>query len=117
MKHENLPAGLPTTPEEWQKIIDAAPEHVEDDECPYDPNDPNAVEAYWKDAVFVPGGGYPAVKAALAERRRTRGPQKAPTKVPTTIRFDADVLEGLRATGKGWQTRVNDAMREWLHSH
>jgi len=40
-----------------------------------------------------------------------------PLKVPTTIRFDADVLEGLRATGKGWQTRVNEAMREWVKSH
>jgi uncharacterized protein (DUF4415 family) len=74
-------------------------------------------EAKWADAIVVREGGYPAVKAALAERRRTRGPQKAPTKVPTTIRLDADVLEGLRATGKGWQTRVNDAMREWLHLH
>jgi len=37
---------------------------------------------------------------------------------PTTIRFDNDVLEGLRAIGRGWQTRVNDAMREWLrHQH
>jgi uncharacterized protein (DUF4415 family) len=74
-------------------------------------------EAQWADAIVVREGGYPAVKAALAERRRTRGPQKAPTKVPTTIRFDADVLAGLRATGKGWQTRVNDAMREWLRAH
>jgi uncharacterized protein (DUF4415 family) len=57
-------------------------------------------------------GGIPALKATLAARRR--GPQKAPTKVPTTIRFDPDVLAGLRMTGKGWQTRVNDAMREWL---
>ena len=40
-----------------------------------------------------------------------------PLKVPTTIRFDADVLEGLRATGKGWQTRVNEAMREWVKLH
>jgi uncharacterized protein (DUF4415 family) len=38
-------------------------------------------------------------------------------KVFTGIRFDADVLDGLRATGKGWQTRVNDAMREWLKTH
>lgn len=35
-------------------------------------------------------------------------------KIPTTIRFDPDVLEGLRATGRGWQTRANDALREWL---
>jgi uncharacterized protein (DUF4415 family) len=33
---------------------------------------------------------------------RTRGPQKAPTKILTTIWLDPDVLEGLRATGKGW---------------
>ncbi|NYT77447.1 BrnA antitoxin family protein [Alcaligenaceae bacterium] len=35
-------------------------------------------------------------------------------KVSTTIRFDPDVLEGLRATGPGWQTRANNALREWL---
>ncbi len=46
-----------------------------------------------------------------------RGPQKAALKVPTTIRFDADVLAAVKATGKGWQTRVNDAMREWVRSH
>ena len=34
-----------------------------------------------------------------------------PLKVPTTIRFDADVLAALKASGKGWQTRVNEAMR------
>jgi len=36
------------------------------------------------------------------------------TKKSTTIRFDADVLEALKATGPGWQTRVNAAAREWL---
>lgn len=49
--------------------------------------------------------------------RRARGPQKAPTKIQTTIRFDPDVLDGLKATGQGWQTRVNDAMRQWLREH
>jgi uncharacterized protein (DUF4415 family) len=42
---------------------------------------------------------------------RRRGPQKSPTKVPTTIRFDPDVLEALKATGRGWQTRANDLLR------
>lgn len=48
---------------------------------------------------------------------RRRGPQRAPTKVSTTIRFDRDVLSALKATGRGWQTRVNDAMREWIKTH
>jgi len=50
-------------------------------------------------------------------RTKLRGPQKAPVKVPTTIRFDADVLAKLKASGKGWQTRVNEAIREWLKTH
>jgi uncharacterized protein (DUF4415 family) len=43
--------------------------------------------------------------------RRGRGPQTAPTKVSTTIRIDADVLEFFRATGPGYQTRMNEALR------
>jgi uncharacterized protein (DUF4415 family) len=31
-----------------------------------------------------------------------------------SMRMDIDVLEGLRATGRGWQSRINAAMREWL---
>lgn len=46
-----------------------------------------------------------------------RPPSSKPLKVPTTIRFDADVLASLKASGKGWQTRVNDAMREWIRAH
>ena len=59
----------------------------------------------------------PDVYAGLLEINRragVRGPQKAPTKQVTTIRFDADVLAALRASGPGWQTRVNDAVRDLL---
>ncbi len=47
---------------------------------------------------------------------RGRPPQEV-VKERITIRFDADVLAAFRATGKGWQTRVNDAMREWVRTH
>ena len=43
--------------------------------------------------------------------RRGCGPQKTPTKVSTTVRVDADVLAYFRATGPGYQTRMNDALR------
>ncbi|MBP9219377.1 MAG: BrnA antitoxin family protein [Sterolibacterium sp.] len=46
-----------------------------------------------------------------------RPPSAKPLKVPTTIRFDADVLAALKASGRGWQTRVNEAMREWVKAH
>lgn len=55
----------------------------------------------------------------IQARRRGRPAGSTATvhKIPTTIRFDPDVLEGLRATGRGWQTRANDALREWLRTH
>lgn len=43
--------------------------------------------------------------------RQGRGKQVAPTKVLTTIRLDADVLAWFRATGAGYQTRINDTLR------
>jgi uncharacterized protein (DUF4415 family) len=91
----------------------AAPEHVTDPDCPYDPNDATAVDAFWKDAI--PSRALPELREKLAQRRR--GPGRAPLKVPTTIRLDPDVLAALKATGRGWQTRVNDAMRDWLKTH
>jgi len=61
-------------------------------------------------------GFRPAAEVLPAELQtvlgvRRRGPQKSPTKVLTTLRVDRDVLDALKATGPGWQTRVNDALR------
>ena len=55
--------------------------------------------------------------AEFAQMRRMGRPRLASPKIPTTIRFDADVLDALKGTGKGWQTRVNEAMREWVKTH
>jgi len=48
---------------------------------------------------------------------RPRGPQKAPTKVATTIRLSPDVMNAFKATGAGWQTRIDGALRDWLRDH
>ena len=58
------------------------------------------------------------LQAGLEAARRKRGrPAGSGTKEQVAIRFDRDVLAALRATGPGWQTRVNEAMREWVKSH
>jgi len=55
----------------------------------------------------------PALYDALVKRGRgQRGPQKTPIKKPVTIRVDQDVLKSYKATGKGWQGRMNDVLRE-----
>ena len=53
----------------------------------------------------------------VAAYRKTRGPGRKPAKIPTTVRLDPDVLEAFRAAGRGWQTRLNAALREWLQAH
>ena len=43
--------------------------------------------------------------------KRGRGPQTTPTKVLTSVRLDADILEFFKATGTGYQSRINAALR------
>lgn len=50
----------------------------------------------------------------LAAFPRTRGAQKASVKRQVTLRLSPDVLDRFRATGKGWQTRIDQALREHL---
>ncbi len=51
--------------------------------------------------------------------RRPRGRPfgNQPPKVQTTIRFDAEVLAAFKASGSGWQTRINQALRQYLKDH
>jgi uncharacterized protein (DUF4415 family) len=44
--------------------------------------------------------------------RRKRGKQKKPTKVLVSLRLERDVVERLRASGRGWQSRANDLLRK-----
>lgn len=62
----------------------------------------------------------PARKALPESLRRkigVRGPQKSPTKERITIRLSQDVVKRFRATGEGWQTRVDVALQNWLKKH
>lgn len=52
--------------------------------------------------------------AAIRRYRGQRGPQKSPTKELISLRVDRDVVAAYRATGQGWQTRANDALRAYV---
>jgi uncharacterized protein (DUF4415 family) len=55
----------------------------------------------------------PELEALLPRRR---GPQAQTTKIPVTIRLSADVVEALKATGAGWQTRADEMLRKAVKS-
>ena len=65
--------------------------------------------------AFRPAGE--AMPASLRAKLGVRGPQKAPTKERITIRLSPDVVRRFRATGQGWQTRVDAALQDWLKTH
>lgn len=56
--------------------------------------------------------------AAMAEKLMRRGrPKTANPKQALTVRYDADIVATFKATGAGWQTRMNDALRDWLKTN
>jgi uncharacterized protein (DUF4415 family) len=59
---------------------------------------------------------FTALPASLQAKLRGR-PKAAVTKERITIRLSADVVQTFRATGEGWQTRVDAALKEWLKSN
>jgi uncharacterized protein (DUF4415 family) len=62
-------------------------------------------------AEVPPEEGKEAFHKALKRGR----PKASVTKISTTARLDADVLEAFRATGRGWQTRLNRVLRKWMN--
>jgi len=65
-------------------------------------------------ARAIPFSALPGAEQMMLKSVRRRGPQKAPRKIPISIRLSPDVAEGLRAIGAGWQNRADEALRTWL---
>ena len=76
-------------------------------------------EAKWSTGVMVNGGGYEAVRNAVAAKRKPgqRGPQVAPTKQLVSVRYSPEVLAFFKASGAGWQSRMDDALKMWVSSN
>lgn len=68
-----------------------------------DPENPEWTDEDWARAR-------PAIEVCpeiVEAYRRSRGPNKNPTKEAVSLRLSQEVLEFFRATGRGWQTRLN----------
>ena len=96
---------------DWKRVKQEAavkkPIAYSPEDGPYDPNDGAAVDAYWDQATIIHKG-----KVV----RRGRGPQKEPTKQRITIRLSAEVVDHFRASGPGWQNRVDEALAKLVKS-
>jgi uncharacterized protein (DUF4415 family) len=59
----------------------------------------------------------PEIAAEMLRPKKSGRPHSENPKIFTGIRLDADVLDSFKSTGKGWQTRMNNALKEWLLEH
>lgn len=75
------------TPEEYEELPELTDEMME------------RADVYFGDTLIKRGRGRPKIDRP---------------KQQVTLRLDADVLDGIRATGAGWHGRVNQALRDWL---
>jgi uncharacterized protein (DUF4415 family) len=105
MKNASTGKMLPADRTDWPRV-----RAMPDADIRHDADSPRTTAEDWEGAVLKQGG-------AEIGRARTRGPNRRPTKEQVAVRYSPDVLAAFRATGRGWQTRMDDALREWLKSH
>jgi uncharacterized protein (DUF4415 family) len=74
---------------------------------------PEADNPEWTEAMAVAAVRLEALPEGLQRKLRGR-PRAAVTKQRTTLRLSREVLEQFRATGPGWQTRIDIALKDWL---
>jgi uncharacterized protein (DUF4415 family) len=80
-----------------------------------DPDDAPELNANFFKAAKRMVGGKPATEAEFQAAKKPMGRPPVDIKRPTlNMRIDPDVLEALKASGKGWQTRVNLILRHEL---
>jgi uncharacterized protein (DUF4415 family) len=55
--------------------------------------------------------------AEMLKPKKNGRPRSESPKIVTGIRLDPEVLTHFRASGKGWQTRINKVLSEWINEH
>jgi uncharacterized protein (DUF4415 family) len=60
---------------------------------------------------------FPEIVEAFERSRGQRGPQKSEVKHRIGLRLDQNIVEHFRATGPGWQSRINDILAEHVKKH
>jgi uncharacterized protein (DUF4415 family) len=60
---------------------------------------------------------YELSAADLKQMKKIGRPKAEVTKERITIRLSPDVVEAFKASGAGWQTRIDTALKDWLKTH
>jgi uncharacterized protein (DUF4415 family) len=73
--------------------------------------------AYDADDLYDPKAVQAFFEQAVVRRRGERGPQKAPPKERVSLRLSPEVVGYFKASGSGWQTRLDQALKQYVIEH
>ena len=104
MSKNTIGAATPVDLTDWARVA-----AMTDEEIAFDQDNPATTEADWAGAVMKVGD--------KTVGRTVGRPVSDRPKVATTMRLDADVLATFKAGGKGWQTRINQVLRDYVRTH
>lgn len=105
MKNGSTGKTSPADRTDWSRV-----RAMKDADIQHDADSPPTKVGDWEGAVLKQGG-------VEVGRAKTRGPNRRPTKEQVAVRYSPDVLAAFRSTGPGWQTRMNEALKDWLKTH
>ena len=105
MKNASTGKTIPADRTDWPRV-----RAMQDSDIHHDADSPSTKVSDWEGATLKQNG-------VEVGRAKTRGPNRRPTKEQVAVRYSPDVLAAFRATGRGWQTRMDEALRDWLETH
>jgi len=79
-----------------------------------DKDNPEWTETMFREATTLEHSDLPADFKRVARRGRPKA--KAP-KQAISIRLSPDVVAAFRSMGRGWQGRIDEALKDWLEHH
>ena len=71
----------------------------------------------WTDERIANSIGFSELPESLQKKLLGGRPKSAVTKQRITIRLSRHVVDQFRASGNGWQTRIDTALQDWLKTH
>jgi uncharacterized protein (DUF4415 family) len=87
--------------------------HASSEPGTFDEDNPPLTAEDWKNMIPIEEAPPELLEKILSAfpKTRVRGPQKSPTKEAVSLRLSSEVLDHYRATGRGWQTRIDETLK------
>jgi len=82
-----------------------------------DPDEASELDETFFDKAQWHIGEHPVSREEGRQAVRRGRPRKTHPKIQVSIRYSAEVIEHFRATGRGWQTRMDEALKQWIAEH